>query len=67
MVFNTNFNNISVISLGYDLSVEETGLPGEYHWQTWSHNGVSVHSTSDGQQFHQYQQNYYVNCYNILN
>jgi hypothetical protein len=47
--------------------VEETGLPGEYHWQTLSHNGVSVHSTSDGQQFHQYQQNYYVNCYNILN
>jgi len=31
MVFNTTFKNISVISLGSVLLVEETGLPGENH------------------------------------
>jgi len=41
MVFNTTFNNISVIS------VEETGVPGENywpvesHWQAISHTVVS--------------------------
>ena len=35
IVVNTTFNNISV------LSVEETGVPGENHWQTLSHNVVS--------------------------
>ena len=44
MVFNTIFNNISVISCQSVLLVEETG---EYHrpvtsqWQTLSHNVVS--------------------------
>ena len=38
MVFYTIFINISVISWQ---SVEETGVPGENHWQTLSHNVVS--------------------------
>jgi hypothetical protein len=37
MVFNTTFNNISVISWSV-LLVEETGVPAENHWQTSSHN-----------------------------
>ena len=31
MVFNTTFNNISVISWRSDLLVEETRVPGENH------------------------------------
>ena len=44
MVFNTTFNNISVISLRSVLLMEDTSGPGEYHrpagsdWQTISHN-----------------------------
>ena len=44
MVFNTTFNNISVISRQSVLMVEETGVAGENHlpvashWQTLSHN-----------------------------
>jgi hypothetical protein len=47
MVFNTTFNNISVISSWSALLVEETGVPGENqrpaagHWQIWSHNVAS--------------------------
>ena len=47
MVFNTTFNNISVISWRSVLLVEETGIPGENyrpvasHWQILSHNVVS--------------------------
>ena len=47
MVFNTTFNNISVISWRSDLLVEETGVPGENrrpaasHWQTLLHNVAS--------------------------
>jgi len=37
MVFNTTFNNISVISLRLVLIVEETGVPGENH----RHNVIS--------------------------
>jgi hypothetical protein len=43
MMFNATFNNISVISWGSVLLVEETGVPGENHrqwasyWQTISH------------------------------
>ena len=45
-VFNTTFNNISVISWWSVLLVEETGVPEENHWtatnhcQTLSHNVV---------------------------
>jgi hypothetical protein len=44
MVFNATFDNISV------LLVEETGVPGENHrpaashWQTLSHNVVSLNT-----------------------
>jgi len=44
MVFNANFNNISVISWRLVLLMEKTGVPGENHrpaashWQTLSHN-----------------------------
>ena len=47
MVFNTTFNNITVISWQSVLLVEETGVPGENHRpvashrQTLSHNVVS--------------------------
>ena len=37
MVFNTTFNNISVISLRSDLVLEETGIPGESHRPVSSH------------------------------
>jgi len=47
MVFNSTFNNISVILWRSVLLVDETGVPGENHrpvashWQTISHNVVS--------------------------
>jgi hypothetical protein len=41
MVLNATFNNISVISWRSVLLVEETGVPGENHRQTLSHNVVS--------------------------
>ena len=41
MVFNATLNNISVISWRSTLLVDETGVPGENHWQTLSHNVVS--------------------------
>jgi len=44
MVFNTTFNNISVISWWSVLLVKETGenhRPVASHWQTLSHNVVS--------------------------
>jgi hypothetical protein len=37
MVFNTTFNNISVISWRLYLLVEETGEPGENHQPVASH------------------------------
>ena len=37
MVFNTTFNNISVISWQSVLLVEETGVPVENHWPAASH------------------------------
>ena len=37
MVFNTNFNNISVISWRSVLLVEETGAPGVNHQPVASH------------------------------
>ena len=61
MVFNTTFNNISVISWQSVLLVEETGVPGENHrpvasnWQTLSHSvalstpplsGIRTHNVS---------------------
>ena len=49
MVYNTTFNNISVISWQSVLLVEETWVPGENHrpvashWQTLSHKAVLRH------------------------
>jgi hypothetical protein len=37
MVFNTTFNNISVISWRSVLLMEETGVPGENHRSVASH------------------------------
>jgi hypothetical protein len=37
MVFNTTFNNISVVSWQSCLSVEETGVPTENHRPAASH------------------------------
>ena len=44
MVFNSKFNNISVISWRSVLLVEETAIPEENssHWQTLSHNVVNL-------------------------
>ena len=56
-MFNTTFNNISVISWWSVLLVEET-VPGENsrpvpsHWQTLSHNVVSSTSRLSGIQTH---------------
>jgi len=49
MVFNATFNNIPLISWWSVLLLDETGVPGETHWQTLSHNvylhsGLSDHS-----------------------
>jgi hypothetical protein len=58
MVFNTTFNNISVISWQSVLLVEETGVPCENyrpaasHWQTLSHNVVSSTPRLRGVQTH---------------
>ena len=41
MVSNTTFNNISVIWWRSVLLMEETGVPGENHRRTLSHNVVS--------------------------
>ena len=38
MALNATFNNISVISLGSVLLVEETGVPGENHRPVASHS-----------------------------
>jgi hypothetical protein len=51
MVFNVTFINISVISWWSVLLVEETKIPGENHWpvashwQTLSHDVVSVNTS----------------------
>lgn len=37
MVFNITFNNVSVVSGPSPLVMEETGVPGENHWQILSH------------------------------
>jgi hypothetical protein len=44
MVFNTTFNNISVISWWSVLLVEETGGPGENHQPVASHGQILSHN-----------------------
>ena len=59
-VFNTTFNNISVISWRSVLLVEKNGVPGENHqpvvshWLTLSHNVVSSTPRLDGIRTHNY-------------
>jgi hypothetical protein len=45
MVFNTTFNNISVISWWSVLLVEETGVPGENHRPDKSLTNISYKTT----------------------
>ena len=58
MVFNATLKNISAISWQSDLLVEETGVPRENHrpaashWQTLSHNVLSITSRLSGIQTH---------------
>jgi len=42
-VFNTTFNNISVISWRQVLFVEETEVPGENHWTAARHKQTLLH------------------------
>ena len=64
MVFNTTFNNISVISWRSVSLVEETGVPRENHWpagshwQTLSHNVIQSTPGLSRNQLHV--------CYNIF-
>ena len=44
MVFNANFNNISVISCRSVLLVEETGVPGENHRPVTNHRQILSHT-----------------------
>ena len=44
MVFNTTFNNISVIAWWSVLLVEETGGPGENHQPVASHGQTLSHN-----------------------
>jgi len=44
MVFNANFNNISVISWRSVLLLEETGVPGKNHRPTAIHLQVLSHN-----------------------
>jgi len=44
MVFNTIFNNISVISWRSVLLVWETGIPWENHWPAASHWKTLLHN-----------------------
>ena len=64
MVFNATFNNISVISERSVLLVEETRVPRENHrpaashWQTLSHNVVSITPHLGGIQTHNFSDRY---------
>jgi hypothetical protein len=44
MVFNTTFNNISVISWGSILLVEETGIQEENHRPVSNHGQILTHN-----------------------
>jgi hypothetical protein len=69
MVFNTTFNNISVISRRSVLLVEETRVPRENHrpvtshWQTLSHNVVS---SIPHQKYLQSRRTLYSHCLSFL-
>jgi hypothetical protein len=48
IVFNATFNNISVISWGLVLLVEETGVQGENHRPVTSHCQTLTHNVVSG-------------------
>ena len=52
IVVNTTFNNISAISWRLVLLVEETGVSGENHCETFSHNVVSSTPRLSGIRIH---------------
>jgi hypothetical protein len=54
MVFYATFNTISVISWRAVLLVEKTGVPGENHGLTLSHNVVSSTPTMSSIQTHNF-------------
>jgi hypothetical protein len=65
MVFNTTLNNISVISCGSVLLVEETGekhRPAVSHWLALSHNAVSNRPRLSGVQTHDVFRNGYADA-----
>ena len=63
MVFNTTFNNISVISWRSILLVEETGVPGENRWPVTSHWQILSHYVV----FYMVVLNIYNKCFKYYN
>ena len=57
MVFNTIFNNISVISWQSVLLVEETRVPGENHWPAASHCQILSHKVASSTPRHEWESN----------
>ena len=57
MVFNTTFNNISVISWRSILLVEETGVSGENHRPIASHLQTSSHNVVSSTPSHEWGSN----------
>jgi len=57
MVFNTTFNNISVISWGSVLLVEETRVPRDNHWPAASHWQTLSHNVVSGTPHHERDSN----------
>jgi hypothetical protein len=72
MVFNHNFNNISVILLQSVLLVEEIGVPGENqrpaasHWQTLSLNVVTTNPRMSGVWTDEVNSNHLIDVYFCL-
>ena len=57
MVFNTTFNNISVISWWSVLLLEETRVPGENHWPVTSHRQTLSHNVVSSTPHHEQDSN----------
>jgi len=57
MVFNSTFNNITVISWPSALLVKETGVPGENHWRATSHWQTLSHNVSLSTPRHKWELN----------
>jgi hypothetical protein len=57
MVFNTTFNNISVVLWCSVLLVEETGVPGENHHPAASHQKTLSHKVVSNTPCHEWDSN----------